>query len=107
MANAAINVAIMAAAQQQAAGEQVIIDQLRTARAVNARAARPVDLSTKGSDKFLKALLKKGHVRPAGGGSYWLDEEEISRTTAAAGRIALLVLAFVVSAGASLLALTL
>lgn len=105
MANAAINVAIMAAAQQQAQTEKVITDQLKHARAVHLRAARPLDLSAKGSDKALVGLVRQGFVREAGGGTYWLDEEAIARAKSAGVRVALILLAFLVSATVSLVAL--
>ena len=105
MANAAINVAVMAAAQQQAQIEKALTDQLKEARAVHLRAARPLDLSAKGSDKALAGLVRKGFVREAGGGTYWLDEEAIAHAKRAGVRVALILLAFLLSLGASLIAL--
>lgn len=105
MANPALNAALIAAAQQQAAASKLITDPLKQAGATNARAAIPLDLSAKGSDKALAALIKKGHVRAAGGGRYWLDEAAVARSTAAGTRAALILLAFLISLGASLLAL--
>jgi hypothetical protein len=106
MANPAINIALIAAAQQQAQTGKALTDQLKTAGATHVRAARPLDLSVKGSDAMLAYLVKRGHIREAGGGTYWLDEDAIARSTATGTRVALVLLAFLLSAGASLLALT-
>ena len=107
MVNVAGNAALIAAAQQQALSEKALIDQLRKAEATNVRAARSLDLSAKGADKVLEGLIKRGHVREAGGGTYWLDDEAIARGKAAGVRFSLILIAFLLSATASLLALAL
>jgi hypothetical protein len=105
MANAAIQAALMAAAQQQALASKAITEQLKKAGAKAPRSAAELDLSNKGSDKVLETLIKSGHVRDAGGGRYWLDEDAIAATKASAGRVALILVAFLLSAAASLLAI--
>jgi hypothetical protein len=105
MANAAINAAIMAAAQQQAKLEKGLVDQLKEARALGPRSARALDLTPEGSDKVLESLVQAGHVREAGGGRYWLDEEAMAATKATANRVGLIVVAFLLSVTASLIAI--
>lgn len=105
--NAAANVALIAAAQQQAASAKAITDQLHKANAYGAAAAVPLDLSLKMSDKMLQQLIDKGHVRAAGGELYWLDREAVERSKANATRWSLIAIAFLLSLGASLLALLL
>lgn len=105
MANAAISAAMIAAAQQEA-GTKAILAQLEQERATNARRAIKIDLSTKGSDAIMAKLVKYGHVKDVGGGRYWLDTDAVERSKANAGRVAMILLAFVVSVGASILALT-
>jgi hypothetical protein len=105
MVNPAINVAVMAA-QQQAKATKVIFDQLLTAGATSQRAATKLKLG-KGDDKMLAYLVRRGHVREAGGGRYWLDKEAVARTKARGVWVALILTALLVSGGASLLALAL
>ena len=106
MANPAINAALIAAAaQQQALTEQHILTPLKKAGATSARTATTLDVSAKGADKLLAALVKRGHVRAAGDGRYWLDEAAIKRSEAAGLRIALIIIAFLLSVTASLVAL--
>ena len=106
MANAGINAALIAvAAQQQALTDEQIINPLKQAGATSPRKAIRLDLSAKGSDKLLAGLVKHGHVRSAGDGRYWLDEAAIARTNASAGRVALIIVAFLLSVTASLIAL--
>lgn len=105
MANPAINAALLVAAQQQAQSAKALTDQLVKARALSARTAIPLELSAKGSGTMLQWLVKRGHIREAGGGRYWLDEEAISAAKSRGLRVALILSAFALSAGASLLAL--
>lgn len=105
MANPAINVALIAAAQSQALSAKALTDQLKKAGATNVRAAAPLDLSVKGSEKVLESLVRRGHIREAGGALYWLDEDAIARGKSAGVRVTLILLAFLLSAGLSLLAL--
>ena len=107
MANVAFNTALIAAAQQQALTATHIINPLRKAGATSARHAIPLDLSAKGAPKLLEQLTKRGHVRPACGECYWLDEAAVARSKAAATRVALIVIAFLLSVTASLGALLL
>jgi hypothetical protein len=106
MANAAITAALIAS-QQQALAQAQITTPLKEAGATSSRAAIPLDLTAEGADKLLANLVKQGHVRVAGGDRYWLDEEAIARSTASARRGALILAAFLLSAGASLWALSL
>jgi hypothetical protein len=105
MANPAINIALIAAAQQQALNEKALLDQLRKAGATGPRQAAPLDLSVKGSDQLLEGLLKRNHVRSSGGGLYWLDEEAIANATARTRSAGLIVLVALISVTASLIAL--
>ncbi len=106
MANPGINAALIAAAAaQQALTEQHVTTPLKTAGATSARSATILDLSAKGADKLLAALVKRGHVRATGDGRYWLDEAAIKRSQAAGLRIALIIIAFLLSVTASLVAL--
>jgi DNA-binding IclR family transcriptional regulator len=106
MANPAINIALIAAAQQQQAlTNEHITGPLKKAGATSVRTAIRLDLSAKGTDKLLAGLVKHGHVRVAGDGRYWIDEAAVARSKAAASRIALIVIAFLLSATASLIAL--
>ncbi|WP_300973620.1 hypothetical protein [Sphingomonas sp. LHG3406-1] len=107
MANPAINAALIAAAQQQAASARLITDPLKKARATNSRAAIPLDLSAKGTKEMLDYLVKRGDVRDSGGGRYWIDEEAIARSKASATRFSLILIVFLLSVGASLWALVL
>jgi hypothetical protein len=107
MANPGINAALMVAAQQQALAATHITDPLRKSGATSPRAATTLNLSAKGTDKLLAELVKRGHVRTVGGGRYWLDEAAIARTKAAGKRVALILIVFLLSVTASLLALTL
>jgi len=107
MANPGINVALMVAAQQQALTATQITGPLKKAGATSARTAIPLDLSAKGADKLLAGLLKRGQVRSLGNGRYWLDEAAIASAKAAGVRIAFIVIAFLLSVTASLLALAL
>lgn len=104
MSNPAINAALIAAAAKQAEAGKSITEQLKKAGARNARSAVPVDLSVSGSDTMLAYYEKHGHVRAAGGGRYWLDEEAIARSNAAAVKVVLIALAFLLSVAASLIA---
>jgi hypothetical protein len=106
MTNAAITAAIIAS-QQQAHAQAQITTPLKKAGATSSRAAIPLDLTAKGADKSLVALVKQGHVRAAGGDRYWLDEEAIAKAKASATRGALIAVAFLLSAVASLWALSL
>lgn len=105
MANVAINGALIAAVQQQAAVAKLIIEPLKRAGALNAHGAVTLDLSAKGADKALAGLVKLGHVHAAGEGRYWLDEAAIARSNAAGTRAALIMIAFLLSLAASLIAL--
>jgi hypothetical protein len=106
MANAAINAAVLAAAaQQQALTAKAIIDPLKKAQAFTSRQAIPLDLSAKGTDKLLRQLVERGHVREAGDGRYWLDREEVERSKAAAVRGGWILAAFLLSVTASLIAI--
>jgi hypothetical protein len=107
MANPAINAALVAAAQQQVLAATHITGPLTKAGATSSRVAIPLDLSAKGADKLLAQLVGRGHVRDAGGGRYWLDEAAVASTKAEGQRAALILLAFLLSLGASLWALTL
>ncbi|WP_338501409.1 hypothetical protein V6R86_01465 [Sphingomonas kaistensis] len=106
MANPAINAALIAvAAQQQALTDQHILTPLKKAGATSARTATTLDVSAKGADKLLAGLVKRGHVRATGDGRYWLDEAAIKRSQAAGLRIALIIIAFLLSVTVSLAAL--
>ena len=107
MANAAINVALVAAAQQQAQKEQALLNQLKDAGALSPRRAIELDLSAKGSDQLLKALAKRTYVRDAGGGRYWLDQDAEAAFKAKAKNVSLIVIAALLSITASMLALVL
>lgn len=106
MANPAVNVALIAAAQAQAQSTKLIFDQLLTAGAIGPKQATRLKLE-KGGDKMLAYLVRRGHVREAGGGRYWLDKEAVARSKARGIWVALILLAFLISGGASLLALAL
>jgi len=105
MAQVAINAALIAAAARQEAATKAILKQLNDARANQSRGAVTLDLSAQASAAALARLIKSGHVREAGGGAYWLDEEAVARGKAAGVRLAWIVAAFLLSAGASLAAL--
>ena len=106
MVNPAINAAIIAAAaQQQALTDQHVLKPLKAAGATSARTATSLDLSAKGADKLLAGLVKRGHVRKTADGRYWLDEGAIKRSQAAGLRIALIIIAFLLSVTVSLVAL--
>lgn len=106
MANPAINAALIAAAaQQQALTNTHITGPLKKAGATSARTAIPLDLSAKGTDKLLAGLVKRGHVRAAGAGRYWLDEAAVANSKAAGTRAALIIIAVLLSITASLVAL--
>jgi hypothetical protein len=107
MVNPAFNAALIAAAQQQALTATHVTGPLMKAGATSSRTATTLDLSAKGADKLLAQLVQRGHVRGAGAGRYWLDEAAVASTKAAGQRLALILLAFLLSLGASLWALTL
>lgn len=108
MVNPAINAALIAAAaQQQALTEQHVLNPLKAAGATSPRNATTLDLSAKGADKLLASLVKRGYVRATGEGRYWLDEAAMKRAQAAGLRVALIVIAFLLSVTASLVALLL
>lgn len=104
MANPAVNIALIAAAQKQAESTKVIFSQLMSAGATSQQSAVRLKLD-KGSDNMLAYLLRRGHVREAGGARYWLDKEAVARSKARGIWVALILAAFLVSGGASLLAL--
>lgn len=105
MAYPAINTALIVAAQKGAASAEALLDQLRKGGAIHTRAAMPLDVSADGAPEMLAYLVKRGQVRSAGGERYWLDEEAIARGKAAGARVAFILIAFLASAGASLLAI--
>ncbi|UUR07618.1 hypothetical protein [Sphingomonas glaciei] len=106
MVNPAINAALIAAAaQQQALTDTHITGPLRKGGATSARTAIPLDLSAKGTDKLLAGLIKRGQVRSAGAGRYWLDETAVASAKARGTRVALIVIAVLLSITASLVAL--
>lgn len=105
MAQVAINAGVIAAAAKQDAATKAILKQLNEGGASQSRRAVALDLSTEGSDTALAHLIKYGHVREAGGGTYWLDHEAAARSKAASVRLAWILAAFLLSAGASLAAL--
>lgn len=106
MANPAINAALIAvAAQQQALSDAHITGPLKKARATSARTAIPLDLSAKGTDKLLAAMVKRGHVRSAGAGRYWLDEAAVAESKARGTKTALIIIIVLLSVTASLVAL--
>jgi hypothetical protein len=105
MANPAINVALLAAAAQQHQSSDDLTKQLRAKGATSPRSPAALDLSASGAKSTLQSLIKQGYIREAGDGRYWLDEEQFARSKAAAGRFFLILLAFLLSAGASVLAL--
>jgi len=107
MSNPALNAAVIAAAQEQAASAKAIKDQLTKAGATSPRSPTSLDLSINGSGKMLEYMVKQGHVRDAGGGRYWLDEEAVARSTANSKRVALIVAVFLLSLAASLWAILL
>jgi hypothetical protein len=106
MVNPALNAALIAAAGKQKSASAGIVEQLRKAGATSARKAVLPDLSEEGAADMLAWLLRRGHLREAGGGRYWLDLEAVAASKARALRASLLVAAFLLSAAASLLALT-
>ena len=106
MANAGINAALIAAAAQHSASDD-LTKLLRAKGATSARTAVPLDLSASGAAATLQSLIKQGYIREAGGGRYWLDEEHVVRAKAAAGRFFMILLAFMISLGASLWAISL
>lgn len=55
---------------------------------------------------MLRYYEKHGHVRAAGGGRYWLDEEAIARSNASAVKVVLISLVFLLSVAVSLIAWT-
>ena len=106
MANPAINAALIAvAAQQQALTDAHITGPLRKGSATSARTAIPLDLSAKGTDKLLAAMVKRGHVRSAGAGRYWLDEAAVAESKARGTKTALIIIVVLLSVTASLVAL--
>lgn len=107
MVNPGINAALIVAAQQQQLAAAHITDPLRKGGAISAQTAITLDLSAKGADKLLAGLLKRGHVRAAGDGRYWLDEGALARSQSAGVRVVLIIIAFLLSVTASLAALLL
>nr|WP_314442508.1 hypothetical protein [uncultured Sphingomonas sp.] len=106
MANPAINAALIAAAaQQQALTNQHVTGPLKAAGATSPRTATRLDLTAKGADKLLAALVKRGHVRSTGDGRYWLDEAAIAGSQSAGLHLALVIIVFLLSVTASLVAL--
>ncbi|GAA3996735.1 hypothetical protein [Sphingomonas humi] len=105
MANAGINAALIAVASQQQHDSDDLTKQLRAKGATSVRTAASIDLSASGAAATLRSLVKQGYVRDAGGGPYWLDEEHVVRAQAAVGRFFLILLAFLISLGASLWAI--
>ena len=105
MAQVVLNAAVIAAAAKHDAASKAILKQLNDAGATQSRGAVALDLSAEASDTALAHLIKYGHVREAAGGTYWLDEEAAARSKAAGIRLAWILAAFLLSAGASLAAL--
>ncbi|GAA4023257.1 hypothetical protein GCM10022280_24950 [Sphingomonas swuensis] len=105
MVNAAINPAIIAAAQQAALSGKAIADQLLKGRAIDRRSAIPLDLSEKGSAEALAYLVKREQVREAGNGRYWLDQDAMARSRANSIRWVAIIAIFLFSVAASLVAL--
>ena len=104
MTNPAINAAVLAAAAQKQAEGDELTKQLRARGATSARDATALDLSASGASQALRSLVKQGYVREVGGERYWLDEERYARAKEAAGKFFLILLAFLLSAAASLVA---
>ncbi len=102
--NAAAFTAAIAAAKQQELSD-AISNQLLAASAITARTATTLDTAAEGSAAALEQMIASGHVRDVGNKRYWLDQSAVARTKASAGRAAWIALAFLVSAGLSLVAL--
>ena len=105
MTNPAINVAIVAAAQQQAQTEKAILDPLRGAAATSPARAVTLNLSGKGSERALKSLMKRGYVRKVGNDRYWIDEGRIAEAKQSALRWTLITVAFLTAMLVSLAAI--
>lgn len=98
-----INPAVMAAAAVQQKAKEAIVARLREGRATAPTRAMPLPDDQFG--KPLEELVGLAHVRPMGNGRYWLDEAALARSKASGTRVALIVIAFLLSVTASLVAL--
>jgi hypothetical protein len=105
MINPALNAALIAAANKQPASSAAILARLRKAGATSRASAAAPDLSGKGAEAVLRKLVEKGHLRAAGGGLYWIEVERVASSQATARQFGLVLLVFLVSAGASAVAL--
>lgn len=101
--NPAITAAIISASQQQASGT-ALLAQLKKAGATSPAKAIAPDLSAKGADKVLAKLIADGIIRTANG-RVFLDRDRFAERQAGARNAALVLIAFLLSAGASLVAL--
>ncbi|GLR48163.1 hypothetical protein [Sphingomonas astaxanthinifaciens] len=102
--NPAITAALAAANKQQASSAELLA-QMKKAGAHSKATAIAPDLSAKGADKVLRKLVEDGYLRAAGDGRYFADRERVAENAATARNVALVMLAFLLSAGASLVAL--
>ncbi|GAA4034483.1 hypothetical protein GCM10022281_13260 [Sphingomonas rosea] len=105
MANPILTTAIINAANAGQASSSGVLADLKKKGAVNAKTAAAPDLSLKGADKVVRALADKGLLRSAGEGRYWIDQDAVAAANSRATYMALIVVAFLLSAGASLVAI--
>jgi hypothetical protein len=100
-----VNPALMAAASVQQKAKDAVLAQLRLKRATGP--TRAIPLPDEQGSKALEELIGLAVVRSSGHGRYWLDEAALARSKTAGTRVALIIVAFLLSVTASLLALTL
>lgn len=107
MANPAVNIALIAAASRQQASSESLLKQLREAGATSAKAATRPTTKDRGEQQMLVSLASQGVLRDVGGGRYWVDETRIAERKASSSRVALILVVFLLSVSASVIALAL
>ena len=105
MANPAINAALIAAAAKQHATAKAIEKELTDAAATSAGRAAPFTPASDTERSLLDYAIKRGTIREAGGGRYWLDTDRQKELQARARNIALIITAGLLSLLASLAAI--
>jgi hypothetical protein len=100
----ALTAAVLAANKHPVSSAELLAQFKKASAYSKASAMRP-DLSASGAEKVLRKLIDDGYVRAAGNGLYWADGDRVARNQALARQVALVLLAFLLSAGASLVAL--
>lgn len=103
--NAAVNAALIAAAAQKEQASEALLKQFQDKQAFGPANAIALEVEDGPQQQALDEMQGLGVIRPVGTGRYYLDRERQTERKQEQGRIALLVLAGVVSILASVITL--